>query len=62
MPRPCSTDLRERAPLACERDEGSFTALARRFRVGVSTLRPWRRQAREEGRRGPRRLAPAPRG
>ena len=32
---------------ACEQDEGSFTAVARRFRVGVSTLRLWREQARK---------------
>ena len=64
MPRPYSTDLRERALLACEQDEDNFTAVARRFRVGVSTLRLWRRQAREEGRRAPRRLGggPAPLG
>ena len=64
MPRPYSTDLRERALLACE-DAGSCHAeVARRFRVGVSTLRLWRRQAREEGRRAPRRMGrgPAPLG
>jgi transposase len=65
MPRPCSTDLRERALLACE-DAGSrrHAQVARRFRVGVSTLRPWRRQAREEGRRAPRKMGrgPAPLG
>jgi transposase-like protein len=64
MPRPYSVDLRERALLACEADEGDFTAVARRFRVGVSTLRLWRRQAREEGRRAPLRMGrgPAPLG
>ena len=57
MPRPCSTDPRERAPLACEEDGCGFTAVARRFRIGVSTLRLWRGQAREEGRRTPPRMA-----
>ena len=52
MSRPHSTDLRERALLACEADEDDFTAVARGFRVGVSALRLWRRQARE-GRRAP---------
>jgi transposase len=51
MPRPYSADLRERALAACERREGSRAAIARRFVVGVSTLRDWLRQAREEGRR-----------
>jgi transposase len=64
MPRPYSVDLRERALLACEAGEEDYTAVARRFRVGVSTLRLWRRQAREEGRRAPRRMGrgPAPLG
>jgi transposase len=60
MPRPYSTDLRERALLACEPDEDDFTAIARRFRVGVSTLRLWRGQAREEGRRAPRPVGRGP--
>jgi len=62
MPRPYSTDLRERALLACERDREACTEVARRFRVGVSTLHLWRKQAREEGRRAPRPLerGPAP--
>ena len=59
MPQPYSTDLRERALLACEQDEDSFTAVARRFRVGVSTLRLWREQART-GQRAPRRLGRGP--
>jgi transposase len=64
MPRPYSVDLRERALLACEAGEGDYTAVARRFRVGVSTLRLWRRQARDEGRRAPLRMGrgPAPLG
>jgi transposase len=64
MPRPYSTDLRERALLACERDGDDCTAVARRFRIGVSTLHLWRKQAREEGRRAPLRMGrgPAPLG
>lgn len=64
MPRPCSTDLRERALLACERDGDDCIAVARRFRVGISTLHLWRKQAREEGRRAPLRMGrgPAPLG
>ena len=38
MPRPYSTDLRGRALLACERDGDSCAEVARRFRVGISTL------------------------
>ena len=62
--RPYSADLRERALLACEEDRCGFAAVARRFRIGVSTLRLWRRQAREEGRRTPLRMGrgPAPLG
>ena len=64
MPRPYSVDLRERALLACERDGGGCAEVARRFRVGVSTLRLWRQQARDEGRRAPRPMGrgPAPLG
>jgi transposase len=54
MPRPYSTDLRERALVACERREGSRAEIARRFVVGVSTLHDWLRQAREAGRRSAR--------
>lgn len=64
MPRPYSVDLRERALLACE-DAGSRCAeVARRFRIGVSTLHLWRRQVRDEGRRAPRPMGrgPAPLG
>lgn len=52
MPRPYSVDLRERALLACEA-AGGCTQIARQFRIGVSTLRLWRQQARDEGRRTP---------
>jgi transposase len=64
MPRPYSTDLRERALLACEDAGCCYVEVARRFRLGVSTLRLWRRQAREEGRRAPLRMGrgPAPLG
>lgn len=64
MPRPYSTDLRERALLACEDAGSCYAEVSRRFRVGASTLRLWRRQAREEGRRAPRRMGrgPAPLG
>jgi transposase len=50
MPRPYSADLRERVLLAHEHGEGGATALARRFRVGLSTLYRWFEEARE-GRR-----------
>ena len=53
MPRPYSVDLRERALLACEGAGGCCTKTARQFRIGVSTLRLWRQQARDEGRRVP---------
>jgi transposase len=51
MPRPYSADLRERVLAACERQDGSRAATARRFAVGQSTVYAWLRQAREEGRR-----------
>ena len=54
MPRPYSTDLRERVLLACEAGEGSQAQLAERYRVGERTLSRWRRTADEEGRRGPK--------
>lgn len=64
MPRPYSVDLRERVLLACERGGASCAELARRFRVGVSTLHLWRKQARDEGRRALRPMGrgPAPLG
>jgi transposase len=64
MPRPYSTDLRGRALLACERDGDSCAEVARRFRIGISTLHLWRKQARDEGRRAPRPMGrgPAPLG
>ena len=51
MPRPYSTDLRERVLTACERREGTREEVARRFRVAASTLYLWLKQARETGRR-----------
>jgi transposase len=53
MPRPYSADLRERALLAHEHGEGGAAALARRFRIGVSTLYRWLDEARQ-GRRAAR--------
>src|SRR5688572_6264642 len=60
MPRPYSVDLRERVLLACERGEDSCAAVARRFRVAISTPHLWRKQARDEGRRAPRRMGRGP--
>lgn len=55
MPRPYSTDLRQRALAAYEAAEGSQAELARRRRrIGERTLSRWPRTAREEGRRGPK--------
>ena len=63
MPRPYSTDLRERALAAYEGGEGSQARVASRYRVGERTLSGWLRAARE-GRRGPKPRArgPAPLG
>jgi transposase len=54
MPRPYSTDLRDRVLTACERREGTREEVARRFRVAASTLYLWLKQARETGRRAPK--------
>ena len=54
MPRPYSTDLRERALAAYEGGEGSPAQVASRYRVGERTLSGWLRAARGEGRRGPK--------
>ena len=54
MPRPYSTDLRERALAAYEGGEGSQAQVASRYRVGERTLSGWLRAARGEGRRGPK--------
>jgi transposase len=54
MPQPYSADLRERVLAAYEQGEGSQVAIARRFRVSPATVCNWIRQARHEGRRGPK--------
>ena len=60
MPRPYSTDLRERVLAAGERREGTQAAIARRFGVCEATVENWLRQARQEGRRGPKPHAGGP--
>ena len=57
-----STDLRSRVLAAVEAGESPDTA-ARRFAVGRSTVYRWAAAAREEGRRGAKRMGggPAPR-
>jgi transposase len=50
MPRPYSSDLRERVLGACDAGEGPRAEIAQRFRVGASTLYLWQQQRREEGR------------
>ena len=54
MARPYSADLRDRVLLAHEHGEGGATALARRFRIGLSTLYRWLGDFRDEGRRAAR--------
>jgi transposase len=54
MARPYSADLRERVLLAHEHGEGGATALARRFRIGPSTVYRWLDALRDEGRRAAR--------
>src|SRR4051795_12037317 len=49
MPRPYSTDLRQRALLACERGRLSRARIAVLFGVGGTTLYRWQQQARTEG-------------
>jgi transposase len=63
MPRPYSTDLRERALRACERGRLARARIAALFGVGETTLYRWQQQARLEGRRAPKPHAggPAPR-
>ena len=46
MPRPYSTDLRERALAAYEAGEGSQARVAERYRVGERTLSGWLKAAR----------------
>ena len=54
MARPYSADLRDRVLLAHEHGEGGATALARRFRIGLSTLYRRLDDLRDEGRRAAR--------
>ena len=54
MPRPYSADLRRRVLRACARGEGSRGRIARRFRVGESTVYDWLRLERAEDRRRPK--------
>ena len=60
MPRAYSADLRERVLVASERREGTQAAIARRFGVCEATVENWLRQARREGRRGPKPHAGGP--
>ena len=60
MPRAYSADLRERVLVAGERREGTQAAIACRFRVSEATVENWLRQARREGRRGPKPHAGGP--
>ena len=53
MPRPYSTDLRERVLRAHEAGEGSQRVLAARFGVSVGAVCGWLVAVRDEGRRGP---------
>jgi transposase len=50
MPRPYSSDLRERVLLACERGRVSRAKIAAQFRVGESTVYRWLQAWRLEGR------------
>jgi transposase len=61
MPRAYSTDLRERVLAAWERREGTQADIARWFSVCEATVENWLRQARQEGRRGPKPHAGGPR-
>jgi transposase len=54
MPRPYSTDLRERVLTAYEAGEGSQAEIAGRYRVGERTLSGWLKAVREQGRREPK--------
>ena len=63
MPRPYSTDLRQRALRACERGRLSRARIAVLFGIGETRLDRWQQQARVEGRREakPAQGGPAPR-
>src|SRR5919197_4732609 len=60
MPRAYSGDLRERVLAAWERREGTQAAIACRFSISEATVENWLRQARREGRRGPKPHAGGP--
>jgi transposase len=47
--RPHSNDLRERAAAAVDHQEGSTRQIARRFRIGLSTLTRWLQRRRQTG-------------
>ncbi|HSD32240.1 MAG TPA: IS630 transposase-related protein [Gemmatimonadales bacterium] len=47
MPRPYSTDLRERVLAAYEAGEGGQAEVAGRYRVGERTLSGWLKAVRE---------------
>jgi transposase len=50
MPSPYSADLRQRVLAACAAHEAERAELARRFRIGESTLYRWLHAERTEGR------------
>jgi transposase len=60
MPRPYSTDLRERVLLACEHGRQGRAEIAAQFRIGKTTLYRWRHEARAEHRRQPKPHAGGP--
>jgi transposase len=47
--KPYANDLRERAAAAVDHHEGSFRQIARRFRIGLSTLRRWLQRRLQTG-------------
>ena len=47
--KPYSNDLGERAAAAVDHHEGSFRQIARRFRIGLSTLRRWLQRRLQTG-------------
>jgi transposase len=57
MPNPYPIELRERAVRAYEDGTGTYVEVAADFRIAVSTLCEWVRQARDTGS-----VMPAPRG
>ena len=55
MPRPLSTDLRERVVTAYEKGEGTLEEVAERFGIGMATAKRWVWRWRKEGTLEPRR-------